>query len=166
MEESENMTQEVVIPREKAVFRLDGNGCWHNDGGRFRHKKIIDFFNASIRRDAGGYHLHQVRENISEKVYFPYEDTALFVFDVLPQGETLVLVLNTGARIPLDPAALFVGNDHLYLEHDGERVKFTDRSLMKLSKRLDFQKEHYTLRLAGREHPITRREESSARGKA
>jgi len=156
-EEPENITHEVVIPRENAVFRLDANGCWRNDGGRFRHKKIIDFFNASIRRDAAGYHLYQVRENIREKVYFPYEDTVLFVFDVVPEGEALTLVLNTGARMALDPAALFVCNDHLYLDHDGERVKFTDRSLMKLSRRLGFQDGRYTLRLGGREHPVAQR---------
>lgn len=158
-EEREKATREVVIPKEQAVFRLDGNGCWHNDGGRFRNKKIIDFFNAHIRRDGDGYHLFQVRGDIYEKVYFPYEDTVLFVFDVLSEGGDLTLVLNTGDRIQLDPGAMFVGNDQLYLENDGERIKFTDRSLMKLSKWLGFQDGRYTLRLGGRERPIPSRED-------
>ena len=75
--------KEIVISKEDAVFWLDKNGCWHNDAGKFRHKKIIDFFNRSIRKDADGFHLCQLRDNCVEKVYFPYEDTALFVFDVI-----------------------------------------------------------------------------------
>ena len=37
---------------------------------------------AAIRRDADGYFVCQERGNCTEKVYFPYEDTALFVVDV------------------------------------------------------------------------------------
>lgn len=156
-EETEQILHEVVIPREQAVFRLDGNGCWHNDGGRFRNKKIIDFFNRSIRRDANGYHLYQVRGDIREKVYFPYEDTALFVFEILLENDTLTLVLNTSARIRLDPKALFVHRDQLYLEHSDERIKFTDRSLIKLSKWLGFQDGRYTFRFSGTERTIPQR---------
>jgi hypothetical protein len=162
-EDAQKITKEIVIPREQAVFRLDANGCWHNEGGRFRHKKIIDFFHASIRRDEAGYHLCQVRGDIREKVYFPYEDTALFVFDVLqPQGDAVTLVLNTGTRISLDPTTLFVRDDQLYLTHGDDRVKFTERSLIKLSERIGFQDGRYTLRLGGREHVIPQRAEESA----
>ncbi len=158
-EEAQAINREIVIPKEQAVFRLDGNGCWHNEGGRFRHKKIIDFFHASIRRDEMGYHLCQVRDGIREKVYFPYEDTALFVFDVLPEGEALTLALNTGERVPLDPAALFVRGDRLYLERGEERVKFTERSLLKLSERIGLKGGQYTIRMGGREHDIAHRED-------
>jgi len=157
--EDERVATEVVIAKEQAVFRLDGNGCWHNDGGRFRNKKIIDFFNRSIRRDADGYHLFQVRGDIREKVYFPYEDTALFVFEVLAENDSLTLGLNTGARIRIDPNALFVRRDQLYLEHGGERIKFTDRSLMALSKWLGFQDGRYILRLGAVERPIPQRDD-------
>jgi hypothetical protein len=105
---------EIVIPKENAVFRLDANGCWHNESGRFRNKKIIDYFHASIRKDADGYFLFQNRDNCTEKVYFPYEDTALFVFDVI-LGDPITLVLNTGERSSLEPLNLFVQNDGLYV---------------------------------------------------
>ena len=78
----ENKAKIIEIPRDEAVFRLDGNGCWHNADGKFRHKKIIDYFHSSIKRDQKGYHLCQAHDNIIEKVYFHHEDTALFVFDV------------------------------------------------------------------------------------
>ena len=95
-----NKPAAVVIPKEEAVFWMDGNGCWRNAHGRFRHKKVIDYFHASISRDDDGYFVSQVRDGIVEKVYFRYEATALFVFDVIP-GEEVDLVLNTGRRIRL-----------------------------------------------------------------
>jgi hypothetical protein len=149
-------TPEVVIPREKAVFRLDANGCWHNQGGRFRNKKIIDFFHASIRKDAGGYFLFQNRGNCTEKIYFPYEDTALFVFDVI-LSDPVTLVLNTGERLPLEPQRLYVLNDGLYVRVGEHRVKFTDRSLMAMAGLMTFEDDHYFIRQAGRSYRIAKR---------
>ena len=131
---------EIVIPKENAVFRLDANGCWHNKSGRFRNKKIIDFFHASIRKDAGGYFLFQNRENITEKVYFPYEDTALFVFDVI-LSDPITLVLNTGERSSLEPQKLFAQND----------------GLMAISGLMTFEDENYFIRQAGQRYRIAKR---------
>lgn len=144
---------EVVIPREKATFWLDANGCWHNASGKFRHKKIIDFFHAAIRKDAGGYFLFQNRGDCIEKVYFNFEDTALFVFDVLTAGE-VILVLNTGKKLPLDPQKLFVKNDSLYVTTDGDHAKFAERSLMKIAGLMEFENEAYYLRLGRRRHRL------------
>lgn len=145
--------REIIIPKEKAVFWLDKNGFWRNRHGRFEHQKISAYFHACIRRDADGYFLYQVRDDCVEKVYFPYEDTALFVFDV--QGkDPLMLVLNTGRQIRLNPAHLFVSNDNLYLQEGPERIKFNERALMKISAFLDEHNGQYCLRLGGREHEI------------
>src|SRR5210317_1057507 len=97
-----NKAKTIEIPRDEAVFRLDGNGCWQNADGKFRHKKIIDYFHSSIKRDQKGYHLYQGHDSIIEKVYFHYEDTALFVFDVHLESD-IMLVLNTKKRIKLKP---------------------------------------------------------------
>jgi len=75
--------KEIVVPREDAVFWLDGNGFWHNREEKFTHRKIINYFHSSIRKDKKGYYLFQVHPGYREKVYFPYEDTALFVFEVV-----------------------------------------------------------------------------------
>jgi hypothetical protein len=147
---------EIVIPKENAVFRLDANGCWHNKSGRFRNKKIIDFFHASIRKDADGYFLFQNRENITEKVYFPYEDTALFVFDVI-LSDPITLVLNTGERSSLEPQKLFAQNDGLYVTIGDHRVKFTERSLMAISGLMTFEDENYFIRQAGQRYRIAKR---------
>ena len=147
---------EIVIPKENAVFRLDANGCWHNKSGRFRNKKIIDFFHASIRKDADGYFLFQNRENITEKVYFPYEDTALFVFDVI-LSDPITLVLNTGERSSLEPQKLFAQNDGLYVTIGEHRVKFTERSLMAISGLMAFEDENYFIRQAGQRYRIAKR---------
>jgi len=147
---------EVVIPRENAVFRLDANGCWHNESGRFRNKKIIDFFHASIRKDAGGYFLFQNKGNCTEKVYFPYDDTALFVFEVI-LSDPITLVLNTGERLPLEPQKLYAQNDALYVTVGEHRVKFTERSLMTISGLVTFEDENYFIRQAGQRYQISKR---------
>ncbi|MEJ2656261.1 MAG: MFS transporter permease [Desulfobacterales bacterium] len=138
--------KEVVVPKENAVFWLDAHGRWHNKHGAFEHKKIIDYFHSSIRKDADGYHLFQEHgDHFIEKVYFKYEDTALFVFDVKDQDDSgkIRLILNTKNEIPLDPKTLFIQNDNLYLEHDGHRIKFIDRAMIKLTHRLKFDQQQY-----------------------
>ncbi len=58
---------------------MDANGIWHNEHGRFEHPKIINHFNRSIQKDDLGYFLSQmIDEAKEEKVYFPYEETAVF----------------------------------------------------------------------------------------
>lgn len=145
--------KEIVVPRDKAVFWLDKNGFWHNRHGRFEHPKISAYFHSCIRRDADGYFLYQVRDDCVEKVYFPYEDTALFVFDI--QGkDPLMLVLNTGRQIPLNPEHLYVRSDNLYLQAGRERIKFSERALMKISDLLDDRHGQLRLRLGGRDYAI------------
>ncbi|MGA6924623.1 MAG: hypothetical protein WBY88_03015, partial [Desulfosarcina sp.] len=95
---------EMVIPKEKALFWMDGQGRWHNRHGRFGHKRIIDYFNRSIRRDDNGYYVTQVRGEVREKVYFHYADTPIFIVHII-MDSPLRIALNTGETIPLDPAA-------------------------------------------------------------
>ncbi len=147
------MKNEIVITREKAVFWMDGDGRWHNAHGPFEHKKIIDYFHSAIQRDAGGYFLCQETDDRREKVYFRYADTALFVFDVIG-GEHPVLVLNTGEQLPLEPEHLFVENDALYLSNGDERVKFTQRCLMKISDRLEIEDGAYFMQISQKRHRI------------
>ena len=86
--------KEIVIPKEDAVFWMDKNGHWHNEHGKFQHKKIIDYFNGCIKKDKDGFYLTQERDTYREKVYFPYEETAYFVFEVI-KDKDITLVLNT-----------------------------------------------------------------------
>lgn len=153
---------EVVIPREEAVFRLDARGRWCNRHGVFRNRRISDHFHAAIRRDAGGYHLRQELPDRVEKVYFPYEDTALFVVQVT-LGDPVALTLNTRRRIALDPERLFVRGESLYLALDGERAKFTERAMLKLSEAMELTEAGYALRVGGRVHPIPELELEASR---
>ena len=154
---SEKEKKEVVVPKEKAVFWLDAYGRWHNEHGMFEHKKIISYFHSSIRKDAEGYYLFQKHDDHTiEKVYFKYEDTALFVFDVKAQNDSdkIRLILNTKDEIPLAQENLFVQNDNLYLEHAGDRIKFIDRAMMKLAHRLKFDQHRYGIELSGKTYDI------------
>ena len=125
----------LVIPKDKAAFRLDGNGQWHNHDGPFRHQRVIDHFNAAIDKDEMGYFITQQRGGITEKVYFPHEGTVLFVVDVL-WGKPTQLKLNTGRLLALDPNKLFVREDHLYYRLGDENAKFNQLALMEMSDKL------------------------------
>ncbi len=149
--------REVVISKEDAVFWMDGNGRWCNEHGAFEHKKIIDYFHASIKKDRDGYHLFQVHESHREKVYFRHEDCAIFVFDVLWGEESVTLRLNTGKRITLNPENLWIKDDHLYTRHGEDRIKFDQRSLMKISKAMEEEDGQFFIRLKNERFNIKER---------
>jgi hypothetical protein len=152
--------RELVIPREKAAFRLDRRGRWRNAHGPFRNPRIIAYFDSAIQRDAGGYYVGQQRDGWFEKVYFPYEDTALFVRDVI-LGEDVTLVLNTKKQMRLEPTGLFILGDCLYVEAGGERIKFTERAMLRLADLLEFTGGAHVLKLHGRSHTIPERPPAS-----
>jgi hypothetical protein len=135
------------------LFWLDKNGRWHNRHGTFQHKKIIDHFHASIRKDSHGYFLSQKFGNCKEKVYFRYEGNALFVFDII-KNKNIILVLNTKKQIKLRPRKLFIKDDSLYMQFDEEQVKFVERGLMKISDLIEHDSQQYYIRLKNRRYKI------------
>lgn len=143
----------IEISRDDAVFWLDANGCWHNSDGKFRHKKIIDYFHSSIQRDQKGYHLHQAHDHYIEKVYFHYEDKALFVFDVIVDND-IILVLNTGKKVRLKPKKLFIAADNLYMHLGDEIIKFAEQGLMKIASLLEEEGEGMYIRSKNRRYRI------------
>lgn len=147
--------REVIVPREQAVFGLDARGNWrHAEQGRFENPRIIAYFHSCIRKDEQGYHLVQDHPGYREKVYFPYEDTALFVFDVV-KGDDIVLVLNTGRRERLRPRKLFLRNEVLYIRLGEHRVRFTENALVRMADLLEFDEEGQAfVRVRGRRYRI------------
>lgn len=143
----------MVIPREEALFRLDRYGDWHGPQGKFENRRIIRHFHRSIRRDEQGYHVAQNHPTFREKVYFPYEDTALFVFGVV-KGEHTLLLLNTGKRVRLRPRNLFLQDDSLYMRRGEECIKFTDHSLVSLSSLLEDEEGELFIRVKRRRYRI------------
>ena len=144
---------EIVISKEDAIFWLDKNGRWHNVHGEFQHKKIIDYFHSSIQKDEKGYYLFQERENLREKVYFHYEDTALFAVDLVKDRD-ITLILNTKRQIKLRPKNLFTRDDNLYMRLGQETIKFSERGLMKISDLLEFKNEQYFIKVKNRKYRI------------
>lgn len=132
-EEGSDTKKIIIIPKEEAVFRMDGNGTWHNEHGKFEHKGIIRYFNLSIKKDENGYYVHQTTGECEEKVYFPYEDTALFVVDVKIM-EGFVLILNTEEKTSLDAGTLVMESDHLYLLTHEDKIKFSSHALVRISR--------------------------------
>jgi hypothetical protein len=153
----DSLTRQIVIPPEKAVFWMDGNGNWHNEHGKFGHPRIIAYFNRSIRKDDQGYHLCQTNGDTVEKVYFSHEGTAVFVVDIA--GQTLIL--NTSDTLELIPEQMFIRKDSLYLQTPEHCIKFTDRALMKLSGLLQESEGRIFLELSGVRHEIPEMPEAS-----
>ena len=146
--------QQIVIPKEKAVFWLDKNGHWHNENGKFQHKRIIDYFHSCIKRDQHGYYLAQANDNYLEKVYFYYEDQALFVIDMI-QGNDVTLVLNTKRRVKLKPKKLFIKGDSLYMHMEDEIIKFSEHGLMKIANLLEDENDQLYIRFKNRRYRIS-----------
>jgi hypothetical protein len=147
---------EIVISKDDAVFWLNANGRWHNAHGEFQHKKIIDYFHSSIQRDEKGYYLFQERGNLREKVYFHYEDTALFAVDLI-KDEDITLILNTKKQLKLKPKNLFTRNDNLYMRLGQETIKFAERGLMKISDLLEFKDDQYFIKVKNRKYRIVQK---------
>ncbi len=128
--------KQIIVSKEDAVFWMDKNGNWNNEHGKFEHPKIIRYFNSSIKKDENGYYVHQVSDEVEEKVYFSYEDTALFVVDV-KEKEGMIFVLNNNDTVKIDSGQLFIREDNLYLQTPEHRVKFASRALLKISKLME-----------------------------
>lgn len=145
--------EQIIISKENAVFRMDKNGDWHNEHGKFEHPKIIKYFNAAIKKDENGYYVHQATGAYEEKVYFPYEDTALFVVDI-KTGEEVILKLNTSATMVLDPGRLFIKDDNLYLQTPEHRIKFAEKALLKISKFMEEKNGQLSIEINGNTYPV------------
>jgi hypothetical protein len=163
-EKDKSMAQEQkpvkVIPRENAVFRLNENGDWFSMDEKFTHQKIINYFHSAIKRDEDGYFLEQEHEHYVEKVYFPYEETALFVFRII-KGDEIILCLNTGKKITLEPKTLVIKNDNLYVRNGMDLIKFRQNALIALAAFIDDQDGQYAIAVKGKRHRISLMEENS-----
>ncbi|WP_321495268.1 MFS transporter permease [uncultured Desulfobacter sp.] len=122
-----------IIPKEQAVFWMDKDGTWHNEHGKLEHPKIIRYFNQSIQKDGQGYFLCQILDDVEERVYFPYEDTAVFVVDLVRKGTGIELALNTLDAIALDPESLYINGDALFMETDDHLIKFSQKALAQMA---------------------------------
>ncbi len=145
--------KQIIIAKEDAVFWMGENGDWFNEHGKLEHLRIIKHFHASIKKDENGYYLHQVNDEFEEKVYFPYKDTALFVFDVKVDKD-IILKLNNSDTIKLDPKQLFEKDDSLYIQTSEHLIKFTDRALLKISKFLEEKNDKLFFKIDGRYYKL------------
>jgi hypothetical protein len=118
-----------------------------------KKKKIIDYFHSAIEKDKNGYYLCQERDSFREKVYFPHEDSVLFVFNVI-EADDIILELNTKRRVKLKPRKLFIKEDSLYMAEKDEIIKFAEHALMRISKLLEYENDRYFIRVKARRYAI------------
>ena len=67
----------------------------------------------------------------------------------------LILRLNTGEKIKLDPKKLFVRNDNLYIQNDDDLIKFNEYALFSLAEYMDDEDDQYAIYLDGKRYLIT-----------
>lgn len=146
-----------IIPKEKAVFRLDKHGNWRSEDEKFKNPKIISYFHSLIKKDRDGFYLEQEHSHYIERVYFPYEETAFFVTRIIEE-DGLILCTNTGKQIRLDPQDLFVRNDDLYFKYGEDLVKFTENALMAIAGHMDEEGSQFVITIDGKRHPVPRTE--------
>ncbi len=146
--------KQIIISKEDAVFWMDKDGNWCNEHGKFEHPKIIKYFNASLKKDENGYYVYQKTDECEEKVYFSYEDTALFVVDV-KEKEDFFLILNNNSTIKFDPQNLFAKDDSLYLQTPDYLIKFSSRALLKISKFIEEKDDQLALTIKGKTYKIS-----------
>ncbi len=144
----------IIVPREEAVFWMDKNGTWYNEHGKFEHPRIIRYFNPAIKKDENGYYVHQSTGECEEKVYFPHEDTAIFVVDIIMDGRDLRLILNTAEKTTLEQGEIFIESDHLYLQTPDHRIKFSSHALVKISKFMEEENGKISIRINEKIYPV------------
>ncbi|MCP4024242.1 MAG: MFS transporter permease, partial [Desulfobacteraceae bacterium] len=88
------------------------------------------------------------------KVYFSFENTAIFVFNMIMVDEELMLILNTGDKIKLDPEKLFTYDDSLFTRTREHTIKFTEHVLIKLSKYLEEEAGEFSIKIKDRIYAI------------
>jgi len=144
---------------------LRARGVWFHQGEPFENPKIIEFFHRAIRRDENGeYYLYNHYEGRTEQVYFTVEDTAYFVLAIpadLDQG-SLLAVLNTGAREPLDLGSLEINAEGVVycLVLDGDRARILPRALQDLLDHVPIEEREpgaFYLQHQGQSLPIRKR---------
>ena len=143
----------IIVPKEEAVFRMDKNGAWHNEHGKFEHPRIIRYFNSAIKKDENGYYVHQATSECEEKVYFPYEDTALFIVDIIA-GQNIQLILNNTDKMTLEEGELFMASDSLYLLTPDHRIKFSSHALVKISKFIEEKNGIFSILINEKTYPV------------
>lgn len=148
-----DIPRQVVISKEDAVFWMDENGCWHNEHGKFEHPRIIKYFNTSIKKDTQGYYVSQSTDQVREKVYFRYKETAVFVVDI-KEDNGLLLLLNTGKTVSFDPDGLTIKGDSLFAATKEHLMKFSSQAMVKLSRYLKEENGSLILSYQGKEWTI------------
>jgi hypothetical protein len=149
--------KQVIISKEDSVFWMDKDGNWCNEHGKFEHPKIIKYFNSSLKKDENGFYVYQKTDECEEKVYFKYEETALFVVSLkesVKEKEDFSLVLNDNSKIKFDPENLFTKDDSLYLQTIDNLIKFSSRALLKLSKFIEEKDDQLSLTIKGKTYKI------------
>ena len=144
----------IEISADDAVFWMDERGRWCNESGPFENPRIIERFNRALHRDPQGYFVTQERDGIWEKIYFHYVDTPLTAMDVLGKPPH-TLALNSRKRLPMDPSALYIQKDTLFMRNGDECIRFSERAMVRLASFLKETAQGLTIRVGENQYPIS-----------
>ena len=85
-----------------------------------------------------------------------------------PQGrrfdQRAACELATRREIVLEPVNRIVAGENLYIVQDGERIKFSERAMLKLAEMMEFTEEGYFITVQGGRHRIRETDAEGAEG--
>lgn len=84
--------------------------------------------------------VHSGKMKLPRQIIIPKEDLL---------NDRILLLLNTGKQIELQPLNLFIKDDNLYLQTDDDRIKFVERALIQISRYIDYDNDQYSLTVSG-----------------
>ncbi len=125
-EDDQDRAALLELMRRSLDLRIDGEGRWHHDGERFRHPRLVAFFDRGID-------LHPDSNEPILRVgdswcYVVADDTPFLVRHLELTGDELVARLNTGERLSLPHDALESREGHIYARLDPRRMARLDRT--------------------------------------
>lgn len=157
IDDRENMNDTlpvIEISASHAVFWMDERGRWCNEHGPFENPRIIERFNRALEHDSQGYFVTQERDGIREKVYFNYVDTPLTAIDIEGRPPH-TLILNTRKRLTLDPSALYILRDTLFMRNGKECIRLSERAMVRLAPCLEETARGLTIRVGDKCYPVS-----------
>ena len=142
---------EWQLPR----LRIDRDGDWYDDQVQITHPGLLANLRGNLKRDAGGYFI-QTRVRIPVEV----EDAPWVITRVESRDDTLCAQVNDGSEETLDPATIRFGPGaipYAAVKAGAFEARLDRAAAFQLLALADYDEatERGTLRVGGREHPLT-----------
>jgi hypothetical protein len=138
----------------EGFLRISAGGQWLYQGEPITHPGLISILESNFARDEEGRYLVYLKLPMgTQKVNVEFDDTPYFVREVRETALGIELLLNDSSRETLEAKNVFLGlsNGHTYVKvKGGEWAKFSRKSELELSSKVEERNGEIGLTLQGR----------------